>query len=515
MKKYNLIKQIGKGGFSQTFLATDENENQYAIKKINLDLHDIRLLHIVEKEIEFIQKISHPNIPKFYESFKVRENDYLEVNIVQEYIEGQNLYQLIKDGKHFTENEVIKILIQVLKILELLHNSNPSMIHRDIKPSNIMIDNNGKIFLIDFGAIKEKVTFEYTSKSGLSTIIGTQGYMPIEQFEGRINVSSDIYSLGLTAIYLLSGKEPLELPKKGLDIQFDKYVNISSNLSSILNKMINPDYTLRYKSVSQVKRDLYNVSDNKNQSLLVSRNQNKIQKYLEDKEEIVLSEKPKLSYILKSNYVHSLSLVGLFLSITSALSLIFAFYSIKFNSLPLVSIMITFSLVQIFVSMGLLAIPYYAFKYSRNTYYVLTDKRIIFLPTGKKSKPSFFNLPIRIVSSISKSIIVYHDLKNIMIELPTILIRVLEFNNNPHEIQEIVSKFEDIKSIDYSELKSFHIERIEYKDGSGDLIFYFLKDGKKEIYMKLVSISDVKSIEKLIIERISHPLNPQGCLMLR
>lgn len=500
INKYSLIIQIAKGGFSTTFLAQDENNNKYAIKKINIDKGDLRLLNIIEKEIDFMKNVSHPNIPTLIESYKIVEDGFIEINIVQEFIDGDNLYQMIKNGKSFNQNEVIKILLQVCNILEFIHNFNPSVIHRDIKPSNIMIDKNGKVFLIDFGSIKEKITFEYTSKSGLSTIIGTQGYMPIEQFEGKANLSSDIYSLGLTAIYLLSKKEPLQLPRENLKVIFENHVNVTQSFSNILSKMIDPDYTKRYKYINSLKKDLNNI----NSKSIILQNNLGLVNYLEPKEEILMKKNPKLSFILRRNNVVSLLTLGLLLFVGSNIGFMIFLYLVTKGSLTLevLSVLFTFSLIELLFAFALSGMPFIAYKYSRQTNYLLTDKRLMIIPMIKKKKPTFFNLPIRIIRAIAQSRIVLHDSKKILLELPTILIRILEFNNNPDEIKRITDYFEEVRYINYEDLKNFYIERIEYKDGSGDLNFYYLKDGKKEAYLKLISISDVKNVEKMIMNQI-------------
>lgn len=499
---FNLIEQIGKGGFSKTYLSEDENKNKYAIKKISIEKNDFKLLEIIEREIEFIKKISHPNIPKFFSSFQELNGKYNEVNIVQEYIDGQNLYQLIKDGKTFTEFEVIKILIQVCKILEFLHNFNPMVIHRDIKPSNIMIDKQGKIYLIDFGAIKEKVSFEYTSKSGLSTIIGTQGYMPIEQFENRVNPQSDIYSLGLTAIYLLTKKEPLELPKNGLQIDFEPYVNISNNLFSILSKMTEPDYTERYKSINHLKKDLYSLENKRPLPSKITHEE--VQKYLEPNEKILQIKKPKIKHILRRNNIFPLMFSGsivLFISFIASLILIGS--GIGFNlALPIVSSLIAIIIIAVLIGIGLISTPYYAIKYAQTTDYILTDQKIILLPKVDKLKPSLFTLPIRIISTIGKNLVVFNNIKKVVSALPTVLIRILEYNVNPDEISEVEANTNNVRIIYYHKLKDFHLEKIEYKDGSGDLIFYYNRDEEKAIYMKLICVNNIGEIEKHIINKL-------------
>lgn len=509
-----ILKQIGKGGFSKTYLAEDENNNYFSIKTIIVGKTDLRLIDLIDREIEFIKKISHPNIPKFYKSIKNINGSYLEINIIQEYIEGKNLYEIIKDGKTFNEKEVVEILIKISKILEFLHNFNPTIIHRDIKPSNIMIDDSGKIFLIDFGAIKEKVSFEYTSKSGLSTIIGTQGYMPIEQFENRVSIQSDIYSLGLTAIYLLSKKEPLELPKMGLNIDFIKFVNISQNFKYIINTMIDPDYTLRYKNISELRKDLYSLDSTTPQITTNHNNLYKhevLEKYIEEDEQILLVKNPEIKDILKKKGVSKIFINGILASIFSIIFFLGFTLSLRYSMilyqgigiyvLAIISILFILSVSGFLVGLGLILTPKFASKYSKETKYILTNKKIIVLPKSEKINRTLFNLPIRIIKIASKHLIIYGNIKEIITELPTILIRILENNFDPEEVNLMESQTNNVKVIYYQKLKNYSLEKIEYKDGSGDLIFYDNNGRNKQIYMKLISVNDINSIEKFLIEK--------------
>lgn len=508
---FKVIKQIGQGGFSKTYLAEDNNKNQVAIKKIIVNKTDLRLIDTIENEIKFISNISHPSIPKFYTSFKTLAGSNIEINIVQEYIQGRNLYEIVNDGKSFTEKEVIDLLIKISKILEFLHNSNPQIIHRDIKPSNIMVDDKGKVYLIDFGAIKEKMSFEYTSKSGLSTIIGTQGYMPIEQFENRVNIQSDIYSLGLTIIYLLTKKQPLDFNKKGLNLHFEDHVNISIKFLNIIKKMIEPDYTERYKSINDLKKDLYNIDEKKVISPYIDINDKALEDYIDDDEKIMIVKKPEVGNILKKKNISSVLFMGI-LSILISVLLFIVFAIVLMGSINLFKVLnvYVFLLLSILfvgsssfflVGLGLGLTPIFSSIYSMSTKYILTNKKIIIYPKQKDIKRTLFNLPSRIISTTGKNLIIHGDIKPIIRELPTIIIRLLEGNFDPDEVNEMEARTNSIKAINYNELKNYTLEKIQYKDGSGDLIFYDNKNGNKEVYMRLISVNDINIIEKFLIER--------------
>ena len=257
LNKYEIISELRKGWYSTTYLSNDkQTQEKYIIKHFNIEKNESKILSLVEREAKILKNVSHPQIPIFVDYFTLETESFIEIYLVQQYIEGKNIETLIKEGKYFTEKDVVKIAVQLTKILEYLHNFLPQIIHRDVKPSNIIITSDERVYLIDFGSVKEKLTYGKLSNSGLSTIIGTQGYMPIEQFEGKAVPGSDIYSLGLTLIYLLSHKEPLQIPKEGLYFKFQPFINVSEHFSKILQKMIEIDWTKRYITTYKLRSDL-------------------------------------------------------------------------------------------------------------------------------------------------------------------------------------------------------------------------------------------------------------------
>ena len=124
---------------------------------------------------------------------------------MQEYIQGRTLTQLIDAQRPFTEAEAVRIGIELAKILEYLHGFSPPLVHRDIKPSNVLLAETGDVYLIDFGGVAVHALAEHERRS---TIVGTFGYMPPEQFAGQPLPASDVYSLGATLFYLLTHRDP-------------------------------------------------------------------------------------------------------------------------------------------------------------------------------------------------------------------------------------------------------------------------------------------------------------------
>ena len=176
--------------------------------------------------------------------------------LVQEYIAAKNLRDLVQQGRRFTEREVLEIALRSTNILEYLQHFTPPIIHRDIKPSNLMMSDDGDIHLIDFGAVRDKVLHDQKAEGGQMTIIGTYGYMPFEQYQGRAIPASDIFALGVSLIYLLSHKEPDEIDSSGIRLQFEDHVRVSDDFKRMLRRMTEPELSNRYASAAELRADL-------------------------------------------------------------------------------------------------------------------------------------------------------------------------------------------------------------------------------------------------------------------
>ena len=256
--RYQLIKKLGRGGFGTTYLAQDikSSNSLCAIKQLNphhADITTAKKLFKREADILYCLKEIH-QVPNFIEYFEEDNHSY----IVEEYIQGQPLDKLL--GKKWGSQKIIIFLWEILSILQLLHQKN--IIHRDIKPSNlIQREQDSKIILIDFGAVKK---LEYKqlqhqnnqfSNREYGTCIYHPGYAPPEQMEGRPLLNSDLHALGMTAIQLLTGKDPRDLIRDDNDnIIWSQEFSDSKYLTDILDKMVKTDFQLRYQSVEEVLR---------------------------------------------------------------------------------------------------------------------------------------------------------------------------------------------------------------------------------------------------------------------
>lgn len=241
--KYEIIKLVGSGSQTEVYLGTNtENDEKVAIKKLKTaNVTEWKTFELFERNIKVLKNLNHKGIPYFVDSFCDDNNCYY---LIEQFIDGNSLRQAIDAGKHFTIDELYKIIKNILNILNYLHTLNPPVIHRDIKPSNIIIDKENNLFIIDFGAVQKDLN---NSQSDY-TVVGTAGYTPTEQFMGKTDKRSDLYSLGATIIHLLTHKHPNDIEVKDMKIDYKKYVDITDNFKSFIDKLIEPDIEKRFDS---------------------------------------------------------------------------------------------------------------------------------------------------------------------------------------------------------------------------------------------------------------------------
>ncbi len=268
--RYQVIQVLSAGGFGETFLAEDTympSRRRCVIKQLKPITNDPKTYRKIQQRfereaatLEYLGEAS-DQIPKLYAYFSENGQFYL----VQEWIQGPTLTDIVKAKGSLNETAVREILLSLLPVLDYIHSK--GIIHRDIKPDNILLGNpnpsstasdlGGKPVLIDFGAVKATVLSEVDASGYLtqSLVMGTPGYMPSEQAVGRPLFATDIYSLGLTAIYLLTGKRPQELqtnPQTGEILWQHHAPGVSPNLAMILDRAIKPQASDRYTTASKM-----------------------------------------------------------------------------------------------------------------------------------------------------------------------------------------------------------------------------------------------------------------------
>lgn len=251
-ERYKVLSLIGKGGIGTTYRVRDTENNRVVVLK-TLDLQDVKdwkEIELFEREISTLKNIQHPHIPDYYDNFEIHWKNKTLYALVMEYINGKNLYNYVKEGGHFSAEEVKMVLEKLLTILAYIHNIKPPIIHRDINPKNVIRTPEGEFFLVDFGAVGTLVA-DTVAASTSNTFVGTIGYMPPEQLYGKSLPGSDIYSLGVTMLFLLSGKEPSSFNLKDLRLEYKPYVYISGDFRHLIDKMIEPSLEKRIKNARE------------------------------------------------------------------------------------------------------------------------------------------------------------------------------------------------------------------------------------------------------------------------
>lgn len=258
--RYRVVEALGKGGFGATYLAKDlqlPGEPLCVIKQLLPQVQEPEALlmarELFRREAKTLGRIgSHPQVPTLMDYFETPQGFYL----VQEYVRGNTIEQEVAQKGVYTEAAVKQFLSEFLPLLQYLHGQ--EVIHRDIKPANILRRSiDGRLVLIDFGAVKDQVS-QLKGGSGLTALtsfsVGTRGYAPPEQLAMRPVYSSDIYSLGVTCLFLMTGKGPQDLdynPVTG-ELLWRQAVQTSDAFATVLGKMLAGSVRFRYQQAVQV-----------------------------------------------------------------------------------------------------------------------------------------------------------------------------------------------------------------------------------------------------------------------
>lgn len=266
--RYVPLKLLGRGGFGAAYLARDRYTpamRQCVVKQFQPagDLSPAQLemaQKLFEREGEVLEELGnkHPQIPDLLAFFELDVPSRTPNKpdrffyLVQEFIDGHDMELELEQKKQFSEAEVLEVLTEILKVLRFVH-SNGS-IHRDIKPSNIMRHRDGRLFLLDFGAVKQLTSAAAVQGAKASTGIYSMGFAPPEQMAGNtVYPATDLYALGVTCITLLTGKQPDELyDSYSNDWTWRAYAQVSDRLEAVLNRMLLQSPKQRFQSADEV-----------------------------------------------------------------------------------------------------------------------------------------------------------------------------------------------------------------------------------------------------------------------
>ena len=262
--RYKVVSNIGKGGFGETYLAEDTKQPTHpkcVVKQLKPTRTDEKFLELARRffytEAETLEKVGkHDRIPQLLAYFEANNEFYL----VQEYIKGHSLSDELTPGKKLSEPYVLALLKDIGEVLQFIHGF--GVIHRDIKPGNIMRrDADGRLVLIDFGAVKQLETQVADLPETNTVAIGTSGYAPPEQLLGQPVLNSDIYALGMIGIQALVGLPSVQIPRDPLtrEIIWRDRVRVSDKLAAILDKMVAYRHQERYQSAMELSKDLQQI----------------------------------------------------------------------------------------------------------------------------------------------------------------------------------------------------------------------------------------------------------------
>ena len=243
--RYLIIRPLGRGGSSMVYLARDRREHADVAIKVVSETNNIvghAALAQLRCEAEALRLLSHPQVPGLVEFWEEEGRAFL----VTELVPGKNLRELVRENGPVGEEKAAGWMSQVCDVLSYLHAQVPPVIYRDMKPSHLILDAAGTIHLVDFGSIGRKGKKE----PGERRVFGTRGYAPPEQFLGRTDERSDIYAMGKTMGYLLTGKavESEEI--------FTDSIRTSLQMKQILERCLRTNPDERFPTAAELKKAL-------------------------------------------------------------------------------------------------------------------------------------------------------------------------------------------------------------------------------------------------------------------
>lgn len=244
--KYKVLMPLSSGGLSAVYLVQSKDGKLRVLKESvipeNLELRE-KARQLFKREAALLQKIEHPDIANVYDYFVENDRDYL----LFEFIRGNTLRQLLAQNGPLEEEDALKLALFTTGIVKYLHQLDPPVIHRDITPSNLVRKEDGTIALIDFGAANELIS------SATGTLIGKRAYMSPEQFRGRATEKSDLYGIGATLFFLLTGEDPRPLEEQHPRLQER---SISPDTDSLVAFCTKQNQTERIGSAKELEEKL-------------------------------------------------------------------------------------------------------------------------------------------------------------------------------------------------------------------------------------------------------------------
>lgn len=248
--KYEVLREIGRGGMSVVYLAMDTHLNkQWAVKEIRKKgsgKNDEIIVNSLLAEANLMKRLDHPALPRIVDII----DNGITIYVVMDYIEGESMDKILDEYGAQSEEKVINWAMQIADALSYLHAQKPPIIYRDMKPSNVMLKPEGNIKIIDFGIAREYKEQNLAD----TTVLGTKGYAPPEQYSGQTDPRSDIFALGMTMHHLLTGIDPRSGEAYAPVRQWNP--ELSEGIEIIIDRCVQPAAENRYQNCADLLYDL-------------------------------------------------------------------------------------------------------------------------------------------------------------------------------------------------------------------------------------------------------------------
>lgn len=257
--RYALLQRVGGGSSGVVFRATDvQTGDAVAVKEVMLGgLDTDKARQLATREAAVLRQLTHPGIPGWRDEVTVGIGRSASLYLVQDFVDGQDL-QAGLASRRWSEREVLSMMVEVLDILDYLHTRHPPVVHRDVKPANLIRHTDGRLVLVDFGAVRDALR---TAGTGGSTVAGTFGYMAPEQFVGHAVPATDLFALGMTAVTLLSREEPAGLFDRAGRLDWERVVSVSPGATALLRTLLEADPDARPRAAAVVRRRVQALLD--------------------------------------------------------------------------------------------------------------------------------------------------------------------------------------------------------------------------------------------------------------
>jgi serine/threonine protein kinase len=256
LDRYEIIRPLGQGGFGSTWLGQDLQLDRPVVIKVLRARGDeaLKAYELFQREAAVLRELRHPGIPAIHASFRAPWDGTEAAMLVMEYVEGRSIEAMIADRRHFDTEDVVNLFVEALGLLDYLHTRVPPVLHRDIKPANLIVRNEGSLAFVDFGAVRN--VFHTAVESG-STIVGTYGYMPYEQYMGQASPASDLYALAATFLHLLTGRMPADFLSGEGRIVVPPDLSCGEPFRGVLARMLSPAPSDRFQSAKAARAALF------------------------------------------------------------------------------------------------------------------------------------------------------------------------------------------------------------------------------------------------------------------